>query len=76
MQNKNQPSERKFITLIIINKLKCIVLVDGFYSVIVWRESCETTSTEFVVWPPPCTGGNEARGVSVKSSIVNTARSV
>jgi hypothetical protein len=33
MQNKNQSLERKFITLITINKLKCIVLVDGFYSV-------------------------------------------
>jgi hypothetical protein len=25
--------ERKFITLIIINNLKCIILVDGFYNV-------------------------------------------
>jgi hypothetical protein len=33
MQNKNQTLERKFITLIIINNLKCIILVDGFYSV-------------------------------------------
>jgi hypothetical protein len=30
---KNQTFERKIITLIIINKLKCIILVDGFYSV-------------------------------------------
>jgi hypothetical protein len=35
MQNKNQSLERKFITLIIINNLKCIILVDGFYSVTV-----------------------------------------
>jgi hypothetical protein len=33
MQNKNQTLERKVITLIIINTLKCIILVDGFYSV-------------------------------------------
>jgi hypothetical protein len=33
MQNKNQTLERKFITLIILNKLKYIILVDGFYSV-------------------------------------------
>jgi hypothetical protein len=25
--------------------------------------SCETTSIEFVVWPPPCTRGNEAHDV-------------
>jgi hypothetical protein len=33
MQNKNKTLERKFITLININNLKCIILVDGFYSV-------------------------------------------
>jgi hypothetical protein len=33
MQHKNQSLEKKFVTLITINKLKCIVLVDGFYSV-------------------------------------------
>jgi hypothetical protein len=33
MQNKNQTLERKVITRIIINNLKCIILVDGFYSV-------------------------------------------
>jgi hypothetical protein len=33
MQNKNQTLERKVITQIIINNLKCIILVDGFYSV-------------------------------------------
>ena len=27
------------------------------------RESCETVTTMFVSRPPPCTGGNEARGV-------------
>jgi hypothetical protein len=27
------------------------------------RESCETVTTAFVSWPPPCTGGNEAHGV-------------
>jgi hypothetical protein len=26
--------------------------------------------------PPPCTGGNEARGVSVESSIVETTGSI
>ena len=30
----------------------------------------------FVSRPPPCTGGNEARGVSAGSSIVETAGSV
>jgi hypothetical protein len=29
----------------------------------VGRESCETVVTAFVSRPPPCTGGNEARGV-------------
>jgi hypothetical protein len=33
-------------------------------------------TTVFVSRPPPCTGGNEARGVSVGSSIVETAGSV
>jgi hypothetical protein len=32
--------------------------------------------TEFVSWPPPCTGGNEARGVLTRSSIVETTGSV
>jgi hypothetical protein len=27
-------------------------------------------------WPPPCTGGNEARSVSTGSSIVETTESV
>jgi hypothetical protein len=29
----------------------------------VGRESCETVTTAFVSRSPPCTGGNEARGV-------------
>jgi hypothetical protein len=29
----------------------------------VGRESCETVTTALVSRPPPCTGGNEARGV-------------
>jgi hypothetical protein len=33
-------------------------------------------TTEFVSRPPPCTGGNEARGVSAKRSIVEKAGSV
>jgi hypothetical protein len=33
-------------------------------------------TTEFVSRPPPCTGGNEAHGISVGSSIVETAGSV
>jgi hypothetical protein len=28
------------------------------------------------VWPPPCTGGNEARGVSARSSIGKMVGSV
>ena len=30
----------------------------------------------FVVWPPPCTGGNKARGLSAGSLIVKTAGSI
>jgi hypothetical protein len=33
-------------------------------------------TAEFVSRPPPCTGGNEARGVSAGSSLVKTAGSV
>jgi hypothetical protein len=33
-------------------------------------------TTEFVSRLPPCTGGNEAHDVSVRSSIVETAGSV
>jgi hypothetical protein len=33
-------------------------------------------ATKFVSWSPPCTGGNEARGVSAGSSIVETAGSI
>ena len=29
-----------------------------------------------MVWPPPCTGGNKARGVSVGSLIVKMAGSI
>ena len=29
-----------------------------------------------VVWPPPCTGGNKARGVSAGSMIVKMAGSI
>jgi hypothetical protein len=42
----------------------------------VGRESCETVTTAFVSRPPPCTGGNEARGVLAGSSIVETAGSI
>jgi hypothetical protein len=38
--------------------------------------SCETVTTAFVSWPPPCTGGNEAHDVSAGSSIVETVGSV
>jgi hypothetical protein len=33
-------------------------------------------TTAFVSWPPPCTEGNEARGVSAGSAIVETTGSV
>jgi hypothetical protein len=39
-------------------------------------ESCETVTIEFVSWLPPSIGGNEARIVSVESSIVETTGSV
>jgi hypothetical protein len=37
---------------------------------------CENVTTEFVSWPPPCTGGNKARGILGGSSIVETGGSV
>ena len=30
----------------------------------------------FVLWPPPCTEGNKARGVSAESLIVKTVGSI
>ena len=36
-------------------------------------KSCEITPTVFVVWLPPCIGGNKARGVSAESLIVKMA---
>ena len=39
-------------------------------------KSCEIAPTAFVVWPPPCTGGNKVRGVSTRSLIVKTAGSI
>ena len=39
-------------------------------------ESCDITPTTFVVWPPPCTRGNKARGVSVGNLIVKMAGSI
>ena len=30
----------------------------------------------FVVWPPPCTGGNKAHGISARSLIVKTVGSI
>jgi hypothetical protein len=39
-------------------------------------ESCETMTIEFVSRPPPCTGGNKARGISAESSIMETAGSI
>jgi hypothetical protein len=38
--------------------------------------SCETVTTTFVSRPPPCTRGNETRGVLAASSLVETAGSV
>ena len=38
--------------------------------------SCEITPIVFVVWLPPCTGGNNACGVSTGSLIVKTAGSI
>ena len=39
-------------------------------------KSCEITPTAFVVWLPPCTGGNKARGILAGSLIVKTAGSI
>ena len=39
-------------------------------------KSCEITSTAFVVWLPPCTGGNKARSVLARNLIVKTAGSI
>jgi hypothetical protein len=38
--------------------------------------SCGTVTTAFVSRPPPCTRGNEVRGVLGGSSLVETAGSV
>ena len=38
--------------------------------------SCEITPTAFVVWPPPCTEGNKARGGSAGSLIVKMVGSI
>jgi hypothetical protein len=40
------------------------------------REYCKTVTTDFGSRPTPCTGENEARGVSVGSSIVEMVGSV
>jgi hypothetical protein len=39
------------------------------------QECCKTTPTAIVVWPQPCTKGNEVHNVLVGSSIVKTTRS-
>ena len=39
-------------------------------------KSCKITPTAVVVWPPPCTEGNKARGISAGSLIVKTAGSI
>ena len=39
-------------------------------------KSCEITPTMFMVWPPPCTGGNKAHGVLAGTLIVKTAGSI
>ena len=39
-------------------------------------KSYEITPTTFVVWPPPCTGGNKAHGISAGSLIMKTAGSI
>jgi hypothetical protein len=38
--------------------------------------SRKTTTTVFMVWLPPCTGGNEVRSVLTGNSIVKTVESV
>jgi hypothetical protein len=35
---------------------------------------CEITPTMFVVWLPPCTGGNNAYGVLARNSIMEMVR--
>jgi hypothetical protein len=37
---------------------------------------CEIMTTKFVLWLPPCNGGNEARDVLAGSSIVEMVGSV
>jgi hypothetical protein len=44
--NKNQSLERKFITIIIINKLNALFLVDGFYSVTTARADYPVASKD------------------------------
>jgi hypothetical protein len=43
---------------------------------IVQLEFCEIVTTEFVSRPPPCTRGNQARGISIRSLIVEMVGSV
>jgi hypothetical protein len=38
-------------------------------------QSCETTLTVFVVWPPPCTSGNKVCGISARSLTMKTVAS-
>jgi hypothetical protein len=42
----------------------------------VGQGSCESTPTEFMVWPPPCNGWDEAHDVSAESYIVKMVGSV
>ena len=39
-------------------------------------KSCKITPTKFVVWLPPCTEGNKARGGSAENLIVKMAGSI
>jgi hypothetical protein len=42
----------------------------------VGRGPCETTATAFVVWPPPCTTGNESHNILPQNSIVKMTGSI
>ena len=59
-----------------INTLSKTLEAQGKTQDIKQSPSMKITPTAFVVWPPPCTGGNKARGVSAGSLIVKTLGSI
>jgi hypothetical protein len=59
-------AERSIVKMMGSPRRLCVLL----YLYRVGQQSCEITSTIFVVWPPPYTGGNEAHDILAERSIV------